>query len=1078
MTICKRCGRRGALRNDICPQCLRNEQLAHGSLPVSDFKEKYLKDPVSGIFYADDALLQYQSYKDDGRFTPLICGEYGGDYKDAHEELRRWYTTHFFSLLEQKISAESTFNPISHDPSYYYHLQKSFISFLDIISSVSTWPGDEKGEVGSSSIFLNYILKKILVDLRSNYTSDEELRAADPANVDLAASTFDAGSGFFLMELFFLIREKSVLQGLIDALNVRDRKVLESILHRPRLMVIPWKHQDEAISRWEEKKSGIVEMATATGKTVVGLMAIERLWEKNKHADVLILCHRNVILNQWRREVIQKLGIIANENRKYKVPVTAGHFRVQFETIQTVMKDPSRYHADLLIIDEVHHIAGEKFRRAVELPHKYRLGLTAQLNEGERKRAVTRNFGEIVYQYGLLEALKDGIIPEFSWVVHTVFLDIKEKDKFQEISSQISILFNIIRGDKRTIRVITGKEDYKITTIYDFVHLTERARYSGIEVPGNWVRLKVLLQKRRWIIHRSGPRLEKAREFAGEMADNHKVIIFLMDTESCDALALELKKQHENVFVIHSKIKEDPIRVVNKFRDVPNGILLGVEMLTEGIDIPDADVGINVAFTRTQLQLVQRMGRILRKDGTKKPQFFQFIAVPDESSSVEVIDAPEYIDDLSWVQSTAIRMGLDLDIVPDSEELRKYKSDAEDFICESYNTVTSNEQSFGTFNLRHALGEFDASAVKRMPEILALYGDNDISDRQWEDIIRTAYGNIRDDGVFEKARFVDAGRSWYILIIANRKGQELSKIFSSVKVSDDLRYASLPPLRLDDRGCIVSGNEDLSVGQKKSLMKKLQTSHKDVRSTVPPPLNVHLKRDIAAREIGISPVDKETTTSSTGKILEKILGAEGADELEVFGTAGEKLLVDECPDPGRVTRNRDTDDTGAIVTEERDMEDKNILGEIPVTSDSPEGCLILSLRCLRKGAPDEAISWMQKALQEYPDDKFIEHYRDVCKVAGRDPFGTAYEASTPGNAAKLRIPGLENHPLSAGEAKKWISAYEYGAVDTMLMLYQNEQNETVTQQKLVAGMSISEQELRCINAIRNHIYLLKLFVSN
>ena len=1077
MTICKRCGRRGALRNDICPQCLRNEQLAHGSLPISDFKEKYLKDPVSGIFYADDALLQYQSYRSDGRFTPLICGEYGGDYKDAHEELRHWYTAHFFLLLEQKISAESTFNPISHDPAYYYHLQKSFISFLDTISSVSAWPGDEKGEVGSSSIFLNYILKKILVDLRSNYTSDEELRATDPANVDLAASTFDAGSGFFLMELFFLIREKSVLQGLIDALNVPDRKVLESILHRPRLMIIPWKHQDEAISRWEKEKSGIVEMATATGKTVVGLMAIERLWEENRHADVLILCHRNVILNQWRREVIQKLGIIANENHEYKMPVTAGSFKIRFETIQTVMKNPSGYRADLLIIDEVHHIAGERFRQAVELPHKYRLGLTAQLDEGERKRAVTRSFGEIVYRYGLLEALKDGIIPEFSWVVHTVFLDVKEKDEFREISSTINLSFTRIKNDKRTIRIITGRVDYKITTIYDFVRLTERARYSGIEVPEDWLTLKALLQKRRWIIHRSGPRLEKAREFASEMADNHKIIIFLMDTESCDALALELKKQHKNVFVIHSKIREDPTRVVNKFRDVPNGILLGVEMLTEGIDIPDADIGINVAFTRTQLQLVQRMGRILRKDGAKKPRFFQFIAVPDESSSVEAIDAPEYIDDLSWVQSTAIRMGLDLDIALDSKELRKYKTDAEKFIRNSYNTVTSNEQSFGTFNLRQALEEFDASAVKRMPEILALYGDSDISDRQWEDIIRTAHGNTRDDGVFEKAKFVDAGRSWYILIIANRKGQELSKIFSSVKVSDDLRCVSLPPLRLDDRGCIVSGNGDLSAGQKRDLMGKLQISHKDVLSTVPTLPDVHLKRDIAVRDVGFSPVDKEIATSSAGEILEKIPGAEGADELEVFGAADEKL-ANECSNPGRVTRSHDTDDTRAIVTEERDMEDNNIFRGIPVTSDSPEGCLILSLRCLRKGAPDEAISWMQKALQEYPDDKFIEHYRDVCKIAGRDPPGTAYETSTPGNAAKLRIPGLENHPLSAGEAKKWISAYESGVVDTMLMLYQNEQNETVTQQKLVAGMNISEQELRCINTIRSHIYLLKLFVSN
>ena len=50
-------------------------------------------------------------------------------------------------------------------------------------------------------------------------------------------------------------------------------------------------------------------------------MAIEHLWENDRHANVLILCHRSVILNQWRREVIQKFGIIANENLDYKVPL-------------------------------------------------------------------------------------------------------------------------------------------------------------------------------------------------------------------------------------------------------------------------------------------------------------------------------------------------------------------------------------------------------------------------------------------------------------------------------------------------------------------------------------------------------------------------------------------------------------------------------------------------------------------------------------------------------------------------------------------------------------------------------------
>jgi len=54
-------------------------------------------------------------------------------------------------------------------------------------------------------------------------------------------------------------------------------------------------------------------------------------------------------------------------------------------------------------------------------------------------------------------------------------------------------------------------------------------------------------------------------------------------------------------------------------------------MLDEGIDVPDAEVGINVAGTKTKLQLVQRMGRVLRKHGDQRPHFHHFIAMPDEN---------------------------------------------------------------------------------------------------------------------------------------------------------------------------------------------------------------------------------------------------------------------------------------------------------------------------------------------------------------------------------------------------------------------------------------------------------------
>lgn len=170
--------------------------------------------------------------------------------------------------------------------------------------------------------------------------------------------------------------------------------------------------------------------------------------------------------------------------------------------------------------------------------------------------------------------------------------------------------------------------------------------------------------------------------------------------------------------------------------------------------------------------------------------------------------------------------------------------------------------------------------------------------------------------------------------------------------------------------------------------------------------------------------------------------------------------------------------TSIPTSEGRTTEDRNILREDPATSDSPTDCLALSLAYLRKGDLDEAISWMQKALQKYPDDKFLEYYREMCNIAGRDPLDTANVTSVFGKGTKMKIPGLEDNPLSVGEAKKWVQAYESGAVDTALQYYQEELDETADRQGLASRGHIRERELRCIEIVRNHIYLLKLFITS
>jgi superfamily II DNA or RNA helicase len=123
-----------------------------------------------------------------------------------------------------------------------------------------------------------------------------------------------------------------VLSRFQDYIINFDKNEVNEFLSKPMLMVKLWTHQEEALDAWfQNDKQGIIEMATATGKTVVGLSAIIKLYNDSlklnqkdpnyKKLNVLVLTHSKAILNQWRREVIEKLGLSGNPTDSYTKPI-------------------------------------------------------------------------------------------------------------------------------------------------------------------------------------------------------------------------------------------------------------------------------------------------------------------------------------------------------------------------------------------------------------------------------------------------------------------------------------------------------------------------------------------------------------------------------------------------------------------------------------------------------------------------------------------------------------------------------------------------------------------------------------
>ncbi len=622
---------------------------------------------------------------------------------------------------------------------------------------------------------IKLLLKKLLVKNKK-----------DPLAIDNVGQVFDPGSSLFFLELYVTLQDSDLLATLQDDLLKLSPSEVDNFTGSPQIIILPWEHQQAAYDAWvQSSRLGIIEMATATGKTLVGLMAIEEMARTKKNATIRVVTNSRALLNQWKRESVQKLGLLQDVTRDYNISVNWKGITVHFDTIQRVSAHPELYPADLIIFDEVHHLAASEFSKALQIPCPEKMGLSATV-EGEMKLSILKEeLGPVVYRFRLKDALVKGIIPSFEWKVIPVYLAITEAEEFKKISRDITYRFNSVKKDVETISRITGGKRKAIDDLGDFIRLVEQARYKKMELPAGWKQIQALILKRRWIIHKSQPRLEHALDLAHELAKTKKVILFTMDTDSCDFLGKELKQDNDNIFVIHSVIKEDPYVLIERFKRAPYGALIGAQMLGEGIDIPDAEIGINVAASKTRLQLTQRMGRILRKGtGNKKtPVFYHYVAIPEPESYIPEEDDVAFLDDLAWVQDAALRMGLDAEVIW-NEDLLKQGIAVENSFSARFQDLTKKVPKFGTFNLKYVMSQLSDESIFRIISILQhLEPSMEISDSQWARIIRSSCGKKKRNE--KNWEHLDIPGYWWLLVLGKRDPLKIVEIFRNVRTDLD-----------------------------------------------------------------------------------------------------------------------------------------------------------------------------------------------------------------------------------------------------------------------------------------------------
>lgn len=356
-------------------------------------------------------------------------------------------------------------------------------------------------------------------------------------------------------------------------------------------------YQQRAVSRsWgalEGNGQALVYLATGLGKTVVAGRVVTKFLERRPQSRILVIAHTSDLVEQLERSMWRDIP------KHVPTRMVGSHSKpddlegVTFAVLPTAADYVSKgFKPDLIIVDEAHHVGegghyAEIFRT---LPGVPRLGVTATPWRGDRFD-IESVFGEPVVMVSISEGMCLGFL---SGVHYRLFSD------------------NID---------------------WDFVHEASEHDYSIKD-----------LNKRLFIPERDEAIRDHLLRIWNQVV-NPRAIVFCQTIQHAEAMAELLSRVPGwgSTQAVHGGLKKRERRArILDFRAGTTPILTSVDLLNEGVDVPDVNILVFARVTHSRRIFVQQLGRGLRlADEKEVVEVLDFIS--DVRRLVEVQDLSEQV---------------------------------------------------------------------------------------------------------------------------------------------------------------------------------------------------------------------------------------------------------------------------------------------------------------------------------------------------------------------------------------------------------------------------------------------------
>lgn len=357
-------------------------------------------------------------------------------------------------------------------------------------------------------------------------------------------------------------------------------------------------YQTEGVEAWvAAMKKGVVVLPTGSGKTVLAINAIEQVG-----GPALVIVPTLDLVDQW------KLFL----TKAFKTPIgtiTGGVFDLQQITVATYdsayLRMPEIGNKFMLIVcDEVHHLAGASYVQIAEMcAAPYRLGITATIDRDDMRHfEIYRLLGGLVYSKKPSD-LSGDYLAEYQ--LERVFVDLTESEKVE-----YDALYDKFRRYVNDHNIsLTSSAGFR-----RFIMLASRDRAARDALLARNRALSIALN--------TSSKMAALEKILREASQTDRIIVFTQHND----LVYKISNHFLMPFITYRTDKAERIKVLEKFRKGEYRAIVASKTIDEGIDVPEASLGVLVSGSGSRREFIQRLGRLLRKRENKLARLVEIVS--------------------------------------------------------------------------------------------------------------------------------------------------------------------------------------------------------------------------------------------------------------------------------------------------------------------------------------------------------------------------------------------------------------------------------------------------------------------